>query len=85
MSRRRPPAPVPPAAPDPALARQVRLVAIVLAVTMVLWMFASWAGGFYGWNVRYAFLFDFLALAAFAWALIVTWRLWRTRRDRNTN
>ena len=64
-------------------ARDVRRVAIVLAATMVLWMFASWAGGFYGWQARFAFLFDFLALAAFAWALIVTYRIWRARRDRN--
>ncbi len=50
---------------------------------MVLWMFASWAGGFYGWQARYAFLFDFLALAAFVWALIVSYRLWRARRDQS--
>jgi len=62
--------------------RQVRLVAVVLAVTMVLWMIASWAGGFYGWQPRFAFLFDFLALAAFAWALIVSYRIWHARRDR---
>ncbi len=61
--------------------RQVRQVAAVLVITMVLWMFLSWAGGFYGWQPRFAFLFDFLALAAFAWALIVTFRLWRERRN----
>ncbi|WP_333827793.1 DUF5337 domain-containing protein [Pararhodobacter sp.] len=63
--------------------RQVRIVASVLVGTMVLWMFASWAGGFYGWQARYAFLFDFLALAAFVWALIVSYRLWRARRDQS--
>jgi hypothetical protein len=62
-------------------ARQVRQVAVVLVVTMVAWMFLSWAGGFYGWQARFAFLIDFLALAAFAWALIVTFRLWRERRN----
>ncbi len=61
--------------------RQVRQVAVVLVVTMVLWMFLSWAGGFYGWEPRFAFLIDFLALAAFAWALIVSFRLWRERRN----
>ncbi len=66
---------------EQASARQVRLIAIVLAVTMVLWMLASWAGGFYGWQARYAFLFDFMALAAFGWALIVTYRIWRARRN----
>jgi hypothetical protein len=58
----------------------VRLVAGVLIGTMAGWMFLSWAGGFYGWPARYAFLIDFLALAAFGWALHVTYRLWRARR-----
>lgn len=62
-------------------ARQVRLVAVVLVATMAVWMLLSWAGGVYGWAPRFAFLFDFLALAAFAWALIVTFRLWRQRRN----
>ncbi|WP_209425839.1 DUF5337 domain-containing protein [Pararhodobacter sp. SW119] len=62
-------------------ARQVRQVAAVLVVTMLVWMGLSWAGGFYGWEPRFAFLIDFLALAAFAWALIVTFRLWRERRN----
>ena len=69
-----------PPAQDIAHARQVRQVAIVLAVTMVLWMFANWAGGYYGWQTRYAFLFDFLALAAFVWALAVSLLIWRARR-----
>ncbi|KPQ08123.1 MAG: hypothetical protein HLUCCA12_03335 [Rhodobacteraceae bacterium HLUCCA12] len=61
--------------------RQVRLIAGVLVVTMVVWMIVNWAGGYYGWQARYAFLFDFMALAAFGWALIVSYRLWRARRD----
>ena len=96
MARRRPatvpsPARTPEPGPAPSRAgqgtdrRQVRLVALVLAATMALWMFASWAGGFYGWQPRFAFLFDFMALAAFAWALIVSWRLWRARHARNDN
>ena len=59
----------------------MRQIAIVLAATMALWMLLSWAGGFYGWPVRFAFLIDFMALAAFAWALIVSLRLWRTRHS----
>ena len=71
---------------DIAHARQVRLIAVVLAVTMVLWMFANWAGGYYGWQTRYAFLFDLLALAAFGWALVVSLLIWRARRRmRNEN
>ena len=69
---------------DPDLDRQIatqsRTVAIVLAVTMVGWMGAQWLGGQNGWDVRYAFLFDLAALAAFFWALVVTYQIWRKRR-----
>ncbi|MEM0976907.1 MAG: DUF5337 family protein [Pseudomonadota bacterium] len=57
--------------------RQSRLAAIVMAVTVVLWVGVSILGGQLGWPVRFAFLFDFAALAAFAWSLIVLLRVWR--------
>lgn len=66
---------------DRALARQARLAAVVMATTMVAWLALQWAGGALGWDARYVFLLDFAALAAFAWALVVTYRLWRRRRD----
>ena len=69
--------------PDPAdlhRARKARLVGIVLAVTMVLWMGAQLVGGQLGLETRYAFLFDLLAIAAFVWALVVTYQIWRGRR-----
>lgn len=69
--------------PDPQdlkRAAQARLVAIVIAVTMLLWMGAQWLGGKLGWETRYVFLFDFAALAAFLWALVVTYQIWRGRR-----
>jgi hypothetical protein len=66
---------------DPARARQARLVAIVIAATALLWMAAQWLGGAMGWQARYAVLFDLAALAAFAWAMIATWRLWRQRQE----
>jgi Family of unknown function (DUF5337) len=49
-------------------------------VTMIGWMGAQWLGGQMGWDVRYAFLFDLAALAAFFWALVVTYQIWRKRR-----
>ena len=58
---------------------QTRLAAAVVVITMVLWMIVSWAGGAFGWPRRYAFLADLAALAAFIWAGIVLFRLWRTR------
>ena len=66
---------------DRAFAQQARLVAIVIAGAMLFWMGAQWLGGHYGWEARYVFLFDLAALAAFVWALAVTWRLWRGRRN----
>jgi hypothetical protein len=61
--------------------RDARVVAVVIAATMVLWMAAQWIGGEIGLEARYAFLFDFLALAGFLWAMIVTYQIWRKRRD----
>lgn len=69
--------------PDPAdlqRARQARLVAVVLAATMVLWMGAQWLGGKLGLEARFVFLFDLLAIAAFVWAMVVTYQIWRGRR-----
>ena len=66
---------------DRHLAWQARLVAIVIAATMVLWMGAQLLGGAFGWPPRFAFLFDLAALAAFVWALVVTYRIWRARRS----
>ena len=65
---------------DQALGRQARLVSIVIASTMILWMAAQWAGGKMGLPDHYVFLFDLFALAGFLWALIVTWQIWKKRR-----
>ena len=71
--------------PDPdrerRLARQARTVAFVVAGTMILWMAAQWLGGHFGLPSRFAFLFDFAALAAFFWAMVVTYQIWRQRRS----
>jgi len=66
---------------DRRLARQARLAAIVMIATMILWMGAQVAGAALEWPARYAFLFDFAALAALFWALVVTYRTWRARRS----
>jgi Family of unknown function (DUF5337) len=69
--------------PDPSelrRARKARLVGIVLAATMMLWLGAQWLGGQMGWETRYVFLFDFAAIAAFIWAMVVTYQIWRGRQ-----
>lgn len=66
---------------DKALARQGRTVALVIAGTTVLWLLAQLVGRQLGLSGRFAFLFDLAALGAFIWALIVTFQIWRKRRD----
>lgn len=70
--------------PDPrqaAFARQMRGVAIVIAVATVLWLLLGEIGRQYGWPGRFALLIDLAALAAYVWALIVALQLWRKRRE----
>ncbi|MBF9045230.1 hypothetical protein HKCCE4037_17945 [Rhodobacterales bacterium HKCCE4037] len=61
--------------------RQIRLAAIVMAATMVLWMGAQLLGGRLGLPVQYAFLFDLAAIGALVWALVVTYWVWKERRQ----
>lgn len=63
------------------LARQARQVALVIAGTMLLWMGAQYVGGEMGWPPKYTLLFDLAALAGFTWALVVTYQIWRKRRN----
>lgn len=66
---------------DPALARKARVAAIVMAGTAVLWLGAQALGAAMDWPVRFAFLFDFAAMAALFWALVVTYQIWRARQS----
>ncbi|MBY6090142.1 DUF5337 domain-containing protein [Maritimibacter alkaliphilus] len=68
-------------AQEAALARKGRVVSIVIAVTMLLWIAAQWLGPALGLPGRYAFLFDFAAIAALIWAIVVAMQIWRARRD----
>ena len=67
--------------PQQQTARQARLVAFVIVGTMLMWMGAQCLGGQMGWPVKFALLFDLAALAAFIWALVVTYRIWRQRQS----
>jgi len=60
--------------------RDMRLVAVVLIATMAVWLAAQWIGGQIGLEARYVFLFDFAALAAFVWTMVVTYRIWRRQK-----
>ena len=63
-----------------ALAKQARLAAIVIAVTGVVWLLAVSFGGQLGLPVRFVFLIDLAALAAFFFALVLLFRGWRARQ-----
>ena len=60
-------------------AGQMRLIGAVIALTMVAWLAANWAGQYFDWPSKYAFLADMAALGALIWSLLVTWRIWRRR------
>jgi uncharacterized protein DUF5337 len=67
--------------PEPdQTSRKARVVAIVIAATMILWMGAQFLGGRLGLPGRYVFLFDLAAIAALVWGLIVTYQIWTARR-----
>ena len=59
--------------------RQMRLVAVVIAATMLLWLGVQWIGGRMGWPGKYVFLADLAAIGALVWSLLVTWRIWRRK------
>lgn len=66
---------------DQQLAKQGRVVGVVIAVAMVAWIGANWLGPQLGMPGRYAFLFDFAAIAALIWALVTTFQIRRKRRE----
>lgn len=66
---------------EKALARQGRVASVVIAGTMLIWLAAQWVGPQIGLAGRYALLIDFAALAALFWAMVVTYQIWRKRRD----
>ncbi|MEM7519644.1 MAG: DUF5337 domain-containing protein [Pseudomonadota bacterium] len=67
-------------AKDKALARKGRLVGVVIALTMVLWLMANLVGPMLGLPGRFALLFDFVALAALFWAIVNIYQMWQARR-----
>ncbi|XDA96789.1 DUF5337 domain-containing protein [Sulfitobacter sp. LCG007] len=64
-----------------AQARRGRMVGLVIAVAILLWLGAQIVGPMAGLPGRYALLFDFAALAAMFWALVVTAQMWRARKS----
>jgi len=63
-----------------ATARRARTVSLVIAGTMLLWLAAQWIGPAAGMPGRFAFLIDLAALAAFSWAMVNIYWIWRERQ-----
>lgn len=61
-------------------AKQARIAAIVILVTFPVWLGFSYLGGQMGWDPAYAILGDLMALAAFVWAMVVLFQVWRKRQ-----
>ena len=60
-------------------AKQGRVVGLVIAISMVIWILAQSLGPYLGLPGRYAILIDLLALVAFLWAIISGMLMWRSR------
>ncbi|WP_321362790.1 DUF5337 domain-containing protein [uncultured Celeribacter sp.] len=68
---------------DQHLAKKARMVAVVIAVTMLVWLGAQWLGGKLGVPPRYVFLLDLAALAGFVWSFVVMYQIWRDTRRKD--
>lgn len=65
---------------DTELARKGRIVSLVIAGTLIVWMLLQVIGPMVGLAGRYALLFDFAALAALIWAFVNIYQIWRMRQ-----
>ena len=65
---------------DTDMARKGRIVSLVIAGTLIVWMLLQVIGPMVGLAGRYALLFDFAALAALIWAFVNIYQIWRLRQ-----
>lgn len=68
---------------DQKLARKGRMLSLVIAGTLIIWMLLQIVSPMIGLPGRFALLFDFAAMAALVWALVNVYQLWRARHDRD--
>ena len=67
---------------EQAIARKGRHIGVVIAVTMLMWLAVTlFIGPALELPGRYALLFDFAAVAAFIYAGVNIFQLWRMRQD----
>jgi hypothetical protein len=62
-------------------AKKGRTVGLVIAGSMLVWLGMQWAAVELNMSSRYMLLLDLAVMAAMVWSLVVTFQIWRTRRD----
>lgn len=66
---------------DHIQAKKGRTASLVIAGAMLIWLAMQWAAVQLDISSRYMLLLDLAVIAAMVWSLIVTFQIWRARRD----
>ena len=66
---------------DHIQAKKGRTASLVIAGAILIWFAMQWAAVQLDISSRYMLLLDFAVMAAMVWSLIVTFQIWRARRD----
>ena len=66
---------------DHIQAKKGRTAGLVIAGSMLVWLGMQWAAVELNISSRYMLLLDLAVMAAMVWSLLVTFQIWRTRRD----
>ncbi|MDB4170297.1 DUF5337 domain-containing protein [Planktomarina sp.] len=66
---------------DHIQAKKGRTVSLVIAGVMLIWLGMQWTAVQLDIPSRYMLLLDLAVMAAMVWSLIVTFQIWRARRD----
>ena len=66
---------------DHIQAKKGRNASLVIAVSMLVWLGMQWAAVELNISSRYMLFLDLAVMAAMVWSLLVTFQIWRTRRD----
>ena len=66
---------------DHIQAKKGRTAGLIIAGSMLVWLGMQWAAVELNMSSRYMLLLDLAVMAAMVWSLVVTFQIWRTRRD----
>jgi len=66
---------------DHIQAKKGRTAGLVIAGFMLAWLGMQWVAVELNLSNRYMLLLDLAVMAAMVWSLVVTFQIWRTRRD----